>query len=144
MFKASRLRPARCPSAGAPGFLGTAPAVSLRKRRSWRRLWRRRTGEYQAAKVNPLRKRTFCIEEERQKQVLGRMPDTAKCEQKFAIGWWRPAARCGARRSVRPRRIVLRPRRGLDLTLRPLQLQLVEKLLGQVEVARVEASVNAA
>src|SRR4029453_12798466 len=38
----------------------------------------------QAAKLNALRKRAFCIEGERRKEVLGKTPDTAKCEEKFA------------------------------------------------------------
>lgn len=38
----------------------------------------------QAAKLNALRKRAFCIEGERRKEVLGMTPDVAKCEQKFA------------------------------------------------------------
>jgi hypothetical protein len=38
----------------------------------------------QAAKLNALRKRTFCVEGERRKEVLGKTPDTAKCEEKFA------------------------------------------------------------
>jgi hypothetical protein len=38
----------------------------------------------QAAKLNALRKRTFCIEGERRKEVLGMTPGTAKCEEKFA------------------------------------------------------------
>lgn len=37
----------------------------------------------QAAKLNALRKRTFCVEGERRNEVLGKTPDTAKCEQKF-------------------------------------------------------------
>jgi hypothetical protein len=37
----------------------------------------------QAAKLNALRKRTFCIEGERRSEVLGRTPDTAKCEERF-------------------------------------------------------------
>lgn len=38
----------------------------------------------QAAKLNALRKRTFCIEGERRKHLLGTSPDSAKCEAKFA------------------------------------------------------------
>ena len=37
----------------------------------------------QGAKLNALRKRAFCIAGERRKEVLGRTPDTAKCEEKF-------------------------------------------------------------
>jgi hypothetical protein len=37
----------------------------------------------QAAKLNAVRKRTFCIEGERRKEVLGMTPDVAKCEEKF-------------------------------------------------------------
>jgi hypothetical protein len=36
-----------------------------------------------AAKLDALRKRTFCIEGERRKEVLGKTPDTAKCDDKF-------------------------------------------------------------
>ena len=38
----------------------------------------------EAAKLNALRKRTFCIEGERRKEVLGTTPATARCEAKFA------------------------------------------------------------
>jgi hypothetical protein len=38
----------------------------------------------QAAKLNALRKRSFCVEGERRKEVLGKTPNTAKCEEKFA------------------------------------------------------------
>jgi hypothetical protein len=38
----------------------------------------------QAAKLNALRKRTFCIEGERRKEVLGMTTDTAECEEKLA------------------------------------------------------------
>ena len=38
----------------------------------------------QGAKLQALRKRTFCIEGERRKEVLGKTSDTAKCEEKFA------------------------------------------------------------
>jgi len=37
----------------------------------------------EAAKLNALRKRTFCIEGERRKEVLGTTPDTARCEETF-------------------------------------------------------------
>lgn len=37
----------------------------------------------QAAKLNALRQRDFCIEGERRKEVLGMTPDVAKCEEKF-------------------------------------------------------------
>lgn len=37
----------------------------------------------QAAKLDAVRKRTFCIEGERRKEVLGKTPDTAKCEATF-------------------------------------------------------------
>jgi len=39
--------------------------------------------ECQAAKLNALRKRAFCIEGERRKEVLGKTPDVATCEEKF-------------------------------------------------------------
>ena len=38
----------------------------------------------QAAKLDALRKRTFCIEGERRKEVLGKIGDRAKCDEKFA------------------------------------------------------------
>lgn len=38
----------------------------------------------QAAKLDALRRRTFCIEGERRKEVLGGTTDAAKCETKFA------------------------------------------------------------
>jgi hypothetical protein len=38
----------------------------------------------QAAKLNALRKLTFCIAGERRKEVLGKTPNAAKCEEKFA------------------------------------------------------------
>jgi uncharacterized protein DUF1566 len=37
----------------------------------------------QAAKLDALRKRTFCIEGEQRNEVLGKTPDTAKCDDKF-------------------------------------------------------------
>jgi hypothetical protein len=36
-----------------------------------------------AAKQNALRKRSFCVDGERRKEILGKTPDTAKCEAKF-------------------------------------------------------------
>jgi hypothetical protein len=38
----------------------------------------------QAAKLNALRKRSVCSEGERRKEVLGKTPNAAKCEEKFA------------------------------------------------------------
>lgn len=48
----------------------------------------------QAAKLNALRKRTFCLEGERRKEILGKTPDTAKCTKKFARAIMRAGTSC--------------------------------------------------
>jgi hypothetical protein len=48
----------------------------------------------QASKLNALRKRSSCLQKERREEVLGKTPDTAKCEVRFAAAITRAGTSC--------------------------------------------------